>query len=127
MSRGRIAVVLWMLAACLAIAQTPPEEDKSAAPRVFSFNPLQSGHEVAIGDQYFSKGNYTAALSRYRDATKWNDGNATAWLRLGRTQEKKSDPQAARAAYEKYLELAPTGKDAADVKKRLVKLRPRAL
>jgi Tfp pilus assembly protein PilF len=122
MSRGRIAAVLWMLAAGLAVAQTPPEEDKSAAPKVFSFNPVQSELEVAVGDQYFSKGNYTAALSRYDAATKWNDGNAIAWLRLAQTREKKSDPRAARAAYEKYLEIAPTGKDAADVKKRLAKL-----
>jgi len=123
MSRGRIAAVVWMLATGLAVAQTPPEEDKSPAPPVFSFNPVQSQHEIAIGDQYFSKGNYTAAVSRYDTATKWNDGNALAWLRLGTAEEKQSDPKAAIAAYERYLEIAPTGKDAPDVKKRLAKLR----
>ena len=121
-----MAAVLWMLAIGRAVAQTPPEEDKNLATQVFSFNPVQSEHEVAIGDQYFSKGNYTAATSRYDAATRLNDGNATAWLRLAQAREKKSDPQAARAAYEKYLEIAPAGKDAADVKKRLAKLRPPA-
>lgn len=119
-------MLIWMLAARLAIAQTPPEEDKSLATPVFSFNPVQSDVEIAIGDQYFSKGNYTAALSRYDAATKWNDGNATAWLRLGAAQEKKSAPNAARAAYEKYLEIAPTGRYAADVRKRLAKLKASA-
>src|ERR1700691_1144696 len=76
MSCGQMAAVLWMLAIGLAVAQPPPEEDKSLATQVFSFNPVQSEHEVAIGDQYFSKGNYTAAISRYAAATKWNDGNA---------------------------------------------------
>ena len=112
-----------MLVACLAVAQTPPEEDKSLAAPVFSFNPVQSKHEVAVGDQYFSQGNYTAAISRYDAATKWNDGNAVAWLRLAQAREKKSDPQAARVAYEKYLEIAPAGKDAAYVKRRLARLR----
>jgi Flp pilus assembly protein TadD len=118
-----MAAVAWMLAAGLAVAQTPPEEDKSLVTPVFSFNPVQSEHEAAIGDQYFSKGNFTAAISRYDAATKWNDGNAIAWLRLAQSHEKKSDSQAARVAYEKYLEIAPVGKDAADVKKRLAKLR----
>ena len=113
-----------MLAAGLAVAQTPPEEDKSLATPFFSFNPVQSDREVAIGDQYFSKGNYTAALSRYDAATKWNDGNAIAWLRLAQAREKKSDPQAARLAYKKYLGIAPAGNDSAEVKKRLARLRP---
>jgi tetratricopeptide (TPR) repeat protein len=115
-----------MLVAGLAIAQTPPEEDKSLAAPVFSFNPVQSGHELAIGDQYFSEGNYTAAISRYDAATKWNDGNAVAWLRLAQARERKSNPQAARVAYEKYLEIAPAGKDSTEVRKRLAKLRAQA-
>jgi tetratricopeptide (TPR) repeat protein len=123
MSRGLIAATILMLASGLAIAQTPPEEDKSLATPVFSFNPVQSEREVAIGNQYFSKGNYAAAISRYAAATKWNDGNAIAWLRLAQSREKKSDPQAARAAYEKYLEITPAGRDSAEVKKRLTKLR----
>jgi predicted TPR repeat methyltransferase len=101
----------------------PPEEDKSDAPKVFSFNPVQSQREVSAGDFYFRKGNYTAAVSRYDEATKWNDGNAEAWLRLGEAQEKKSNAKAAREAYQKYLEIAPAGKDAAEIKKRLTKLK----
>jgi tetratricopeptide (TPR) repeat protein len=104
-------------------SEMPPEEDKSDAPKVFSFNPVQSQKEVNAGDFYFKKGNYTAAVSRYDEATKWNDGNAEAWLRLGEAQEKKSNAKAAREAYQKYLEVAPTGKDAAEIRKRLAKLK----
>jgi tetratricopeptide (TPR) repeat protein len=103
--------------------EMPPEEDKSDAPKTFSFNPVQSQREVTAGDFYFKKGNYTAALSRYDEATKWNDGNATAWLRLGEAQEKKANVKAAREAYEKFLELAPDDKNAPEVKKRLAKLK----
>jgi tetratricopeptide (TPR) repeat protein len=104
-------------------SEMPPEEDKRDAPKVFSFNPVQSQREVAAGDFYFKKGNYTAAASRYEEATKWNDGNADAWLRLGETMEKKSNAKAAREAYQKYLELSPDGKDAKEVKNRLGKLK----
>ena len=103
-------------------SEMPPEEDKTGSPQVFTFNPVQSQHDVAIGDQYFKKGNYTAAASRYDDATKWNDGNALAWRSLGEAQEKKSNKKAALEAYQKYLELSPDAKDAKEIKNRLAKL-----
>ena len=103
-------------------AEMPPEEDKSNAAPVFSFNPVQSKREVEVGTEYFRKGNYTAAVSRYDEATKWNDGNAEAWKLLGEAQEKKANARAAREAYQKYLELAPDAKDAKEIKNRLAKL-----
>ena len=103
--------------------EMPPEEDKTNAPRTFSFNPVQSQAEVLAGNYYFKKGNYTAAASRYDEATKWNDGNAEAWLRLGEAMEKKSNAKAAREAYQKYLELSPDAKNAAEIRKRLAKLK----
>ena len=103
--------------------QLPPEEDKSDIPKQYSFNPLQSRKEIAVGEFYFKKGDYKAAAGRFEEATKWNDGNAEAWLRLGEAQEKGKDSKAARDAYEKYLQLAPTAKNAAEVKKKLEKLK----
>ena len=105
-------------------SELPPEEDKSDAPKEFTFNPVQSQKQILAGDYYFKKGNYVAAASRYDEATKWNDGNAEAWLRLGEAQEKKSNARGARTAYEKFLELSPDAKNSADVKKRLAKLKP---
>ena len=104
-------------------SEMPPDEDKTNAPRIYSFNPVQSKKEVDIGEEYFKKGNYIAAVSRFDEATKWNAGNAEAWLMLGRAQEKKSTEKAARLAYQKYLEISPDGKDAPEVKKRLAKLK----
>ena len=105
-------------------SEMPPEEDKSDAPKEFTFNQVQSQKQILAGDYYFKKGNYVAAASRYDEATKWNDGNAEAWLRLGEAQEKKSNARGARTAYEKFLELSPDAKNSADVKKRLAKLKP---
>jgi tetratricopeptide (TPR) repeat protein len=103
--------------------ELPPDEDKANAVEKFSFNPVQSKREMTAGDFYFKKGNYTAAAARYQRATKWNDGNADAWLRLGEAEEKKSNEKAAAAAYKKYLDLSPDAKNADDVKKKLAKLK----
>jgi tetratricopeptide (TPR) repeat protein len=103
--------------------QLPPEEDKTVIPQQYAFNPVQSKHEVGVGEFYFRKGDYKAAAGRFMEATKWNDGNAEAWLRLGSAEEKMNDVKAAREAWKKYLQLASTGKNADEIRKKLEKLR----
>lgn len=104
--------------------QLPPEEDKATTqPKQYAFNPLQSKKEVDVGEFYFKKGDYRAAAGRFEEATKWNGSNAEAWLRLGDAQDRMKDVKAARAAYEKYLQLAPEAKNAAEVRKKLEKLK----
>jgi tetratricopeptide (TPR) repeat protein len=104
-------------------AQLPPEEDKAVVPKEYSFNPLQSKKEVTVGEFYFKKSDYRAAAIRFREATKWNDGNSEAWMRLAETEEKNHSAKAAREAYQKYLQLAPDAKNAAEIRKRLEKLK----
>ena len=102
----------------------PPDEDaaSAAANEKVAFNPVQSKKFVSVGDFYFKKNDFKAATQRYRDATRYNDANAEAWLKLGESEEKRGSPKNARAAYEKYLQLAPNGKNASEIKKRLEKL-----
>jgi Flp pilus assembly protein TadD len=104
-------------------AQLPPEEDDDAKPEQFSFNPVKSKRDVEVGKLQLKKGNLKGAASRFTTATKWNEANAEAWLLLGEVEEKRTDPKAARAAYQKYLELVPTAKNAAEVKKRMGRLK----
>ena len=97
----------------------PPEEDESYAPKEYSFNPLQAAKELKVGNFYFKKGNYRAAATRFREATKWNESLAEAHLRLGEALEKWKGPEAAREAYRMYLKLEPHGKQAKDVRRKL--------
>lgn len=99
--------------------QEPPEEDESLATKEYSFNPLEAEKNLKVGNYYFKKGNYKAAVNRFREATKWNPSYAEAFLRLGEGEEKMKDKKAAREAYAKFLELAPDGKEAESVKKKL--------
>jgi tetratricopeptide (TPR) repeat protein len=103
--------------------EIPPEEDKALSNEEYSFNPLEAQNWVGIGNQYFKRGKYRSAEARYRGATKWNEGYGEAWLRLGEAEEKLKDPQAAKDAYTKYLEVAPDAKNAAQIRKKLARLK----
>lgn len=100
----------------------PPEEDDSAKPTEYAFNPLQAEHELKVGEFYMKKGSYGAAVARFTEATKWNPTLAEAYLRLGDAQEKFKDHKAAKEAYSKYLQLAPDAKNAPEIKKKLAKM-----
>src|ERR1700691_3302103 len=101
----------------------PPEEDTSIGSTTYSFNPLQAKKDIEIGNEYAKKHSYRAAANRFLSATKYNDGDAEAWLRLGEMDEKLRDKPAAHDAYSKYLELAADAKNAAEIKKRVDKLK----
>jgi tetratricopeptide (TPR) repeat protein len=124
--------LMWLALASVAAAQAPkdlppeesqlpPEEDKAKLQQQYSFNPLQSQKEVTVGEFYLKKGDFKAAAGRFREATKWNDGNADAWLKLGDAEDKMKDSKAAHEAWEKYLQLAPGAKNAAEVRRKLQK------
>jgi tetratricopeptide (TPR) repeat protein len=101
----------------------PPEEDTSIGSTTYSFNPLQAKKDIEIGNEYAKKHSYRAAANRFLSATKYNDGDAEAWLRLGEMEEKLRDKAAAHDAYAKYIDLAADAKNLAEVKKRMEKLK----
>ena len=103
--------------------EVPPEEDIALTAEEYTFNPLQAEKDVRVGNFYWKQGKLRSAEGRFRSATKWNDGYAEAWLRLGMIEEKLKDPKAAREAYSKYLEVASDAKNASDIRKKLEKLK----
>jgi len=102
----------------------PAEEDVTSAPHQYEFNPIQAESEIKVGRFYMKRGSFKAAAGRFEEATKWNPQSAEAYRLLGEAREKLKDPKAARAAYEKYLEMSPGARDAAEVRKRLAALQP---
>ena len=98
----------------------PPEEDVTLLPKEdYVFNPLQAAKEIKIGQYYLKKGSLKAAIKRFQEAAKWDPGSPDAFLSLGETYERMKDAKSAKAAYAKYLELAPDAKNAALIKKKL--------
>src|SRR5512140_963422 len=108
---------LWGLCVLLAVGAwaqeqkqkpaEPPEEDQALVTKEYSFNPLQAQKELQVGNYYFKSGNYRAALGRFREASKWNENYAEAYLRMSEAYDKLKDPAAARKALGKYIELEP--------------------
>ena len=102
----------------------PPEEDESLIrPQQYSFNPLQARKEMTTGDFYAKKGNHKAAAARYQEATLWDDSWPDAYFKLGEAREKLKQYDAARDAFNKFVELTPDKKKAESVRKRIAKLK----
>ncbi len=103
--------------------EAPPEEDEAYKETKYGFNPVQSQKDMSVGDFYFKQRDYRAAATRYLEATRWNDGNSDAWLKLGEASEKRKDKKTALDAYTRYLKLEPDAKNATEIKKRIEKLK----
>jgi tetratricopeptide (TPR) repeat protein len=103
--------------------EVPPEEDTSLATENITFNPLEAQKCVTVGNEYYKKGNYRAASRRFKLATRYDDSNADAWLRLGEASEKVKDSETEKEAFTKYLAAAPDAKNAAEIRKKLEKLK----
>ena len=99
----------------------PPEEDESVAPRKYVLNPLESDRNIKVGNFYWHKGDYRAALGRYEDATRYNPSSAEAFFKVGEAEEKLKHADAAKLAFQKVIKLAPDSKLAQEAKKKLPK------
>ena len=94
------------------------------APRTYAFNPLESERNVKVGNFYMHQGTpsgYRAAAGRYSDATKYNPTSADAFFKLGEAEEKLKRKDAAKAAFERVMQIAPDSKLAKEAKKKLSK------
>lgn len=87
------------------------------------WNPHKAEKDVEVGDFYFKRKNYRAALDRYREALYYKYDDAVATFRLGVCQEKVGDSDEARKAYEAYLKILPQGPFATEAHQALDRLK----
>jgi len=71
------------------------------------------------GVQAWAVGNTSAALAAYKQAQRANPSYAPTYRGLGNLYEKAGNSAAARAAYQRYLALAPRAPDAEAIRKKL--------
>ena len=86
---------------------------------MYVLNPLQAAKEMKIGLYYLKRHSYRAAARRFQEATKWDPNSSEAFLKLGEASEKLGDQKRAQEAWKKYLQLAPDGKEAGTIRKKL--------
>ena len=102
------------------------EPDNSGVQEFHPWNPMKALKDIEVGDYYFKRKNYKAALDRYKEALYYKDNDAIASFRLAVCQEKIGDKAEARKYYEQYLKILPEGpfaKDAHASLERLAKAR----
>ena len=87
------------------------------------WNPHKAEKDVEVGDFYFKRKNYRAALDRYREALYYKYDDAVATFRLGVCQEKLGEGEEARKAYEAYLRILPHGPFASEAHQGLERLK----
>jgi tetratricopeptide (TPR) repeat protein len=98
----------------LGIAEASDNPDTSGIQEFHPWNPLKALKDIEVGDYYFKRKNYKAALDRYKEALYYKDGDAVASFRLAVCQEKLGDKAEARKYYEQYLKILPEGPLAKD-------------
>jgi tetratricopeptide (TPR) repeat protein len=86
------------------------------------WDPHKAQKDIEVGDFYFKRSNYLAALDRYQEALYYKNNDALATYRLAVCQEKLGDSEEARKSYEAYIKLLPEGPFAADARKALARL-----
>jgi tetratricopeptide (TPR) repeat protein len=88
------------------------------------WDPHKALKDVEVGDFYFKRKNYHAALERYKDALYYKDNDAVATFRLAQCQEKLGEPEAAFENYAGYLKILPDGPFAGEARKAITRLKP---
>jgi len=85
--------------------------------------PIQTADELyRAGLKAFVKGDTRGALALYKKARDVSPRLAAAWRGIGLCHEKLSEKANAKAAFTRYLQLAPTASDAEMIRARLEKL-----
>jgi tetratricopeptide (TPR) repeat protein len=83
--------------------------DNSDIQEFHPWNPMKALKDTEVGDFYFKRKNYKAALERYKEALYYKNGDAIASFRIAECQEKLGDKAEARKFYEQYLKILPEG------------------
>jgi tetratricopeptide (TPR) repeat protein len=95
-------------------ADVKDKPDESGVAEFHPWNPMKALKDIEVGDFYFKRKNYKAAVERYKEALYYKDGDATASFRLAECQEKLGDKAEAKKYFDQYLKILPDGPLAKD-------------
>ncbi|MGO9124620.1 MAG: tetratricopeptide repeat protein [Terriglobales bacterium] len=117
---------------------SPPKDDDKSHPKsgaapesgdqpsdvheLHPFNPYRATKDNEVGDYYYKRKNYKAALARYQDALAFKQNDAVANFRMAQCYEKLDQPDDAITHFKEYLKILPQGPLAKDARKELEKL-----
>jgi tetratricopeptide (TPR) repeat protein len=111
-------------------AKTHPGADldsSSDSAEFTKWNPMKAMKDIEVGDFYFKRENYPAAISRYREALEYKPRDAEATYKLGAALEKSGDLKEAMQDYKDYLKILPKGPYAEKAEKGIERLRQKGV
>ena len=100
-----------------------PEDEPDNVQEMHPWNPYRAMKDDEVGEFYFKKKAYKAALARYQDALVWKEKDAVANFRMAQCYEKLDQPDLAIQHYQEYLKILPQGPFAKEAHKALEKLK----
>jgi tetratricopeptide (TPR) repeat protein len=109
-----------MSAAAVSDAQEAPSDVQELHP----WDPHKAAKDVEVGDFYFKRKNYKAAIERYKHALIYKQDDAIATYRLAESLDKTGNSTEAVTYYRGYLKILPHGPYAADAQKAINRLSP---
>lgn len=89
---------------------------------VHPWDPHKAAKDVEVGDYYFKRKNYKAAIQRYKHALVYKSDDAVAHFRLAESLDKTGNSGEAVEHYRQYLKILPHGPYSEDAQKALARL-----
>jgi tetratricopeptide (TPR) repeat protein len=108
------------------VDSNPEDEPSGDVQEMHPWNPYRAMKDDEVGDFYFKRKSYRAALARYQDALVWKEKDAVANFRMAQCYEKLDQPDQAITHYQEYLKILPEGPFAKEAQKGLQKLKAEA-
>jgi tetratricopeptide (TPR) repeat protein len=85
------------------------DDDGSDVKEMRPWDPHRAAKNIEVGDFYFKRKNYRAAIDRYQEALDYKPNDAEANFHLAQCYEKLNQPEDATKHYEEYLRIMPQG------------------
>jgi tetratricopeptide (TPR) repeat protein len=109
-----------------AVSDAEVEAAPSDVQEFHPWDPHKASKDVEVGDYYFKRKNYRAALARYQDALLWKNNDAMANFRMAECFEKLNNPTDAATHYQEYLKILPHGPLSGDAQRAIDRLKAKS-
>ena len=86
------------------------------------YNPMMAEKTLKIGDFYYKRKNYTAAIQRYLEALQYQPNRVETYEALGRTYEKTGEISKAVTLYRDFITKNPDSPKTPEFRLKLAKL-----
>jgi tetratricopeptide (TPR) repeat protein len=105
-------------------AVSDAQDAASDVQELHPWDPHKAAKDVEVGDYYFKRKNYKAAIERYKHALIYKQNDAIATYRLAESLDKTGNSTDAVNYYRGYLKILPHGPYAAEAEKAISRLVP---